>query len=459
MQFVRSTTSRLAYVVSCMLLVLFTQAQTNSPFSRYGIGNLVGSQHIVSRSMGGLQASYADGLTSNVGQSINFNNPATYGNLFNLVSYDIGLSIDSRNLQSANPAGSFRSIYFIPSYLAIAAPLNKSKGLGIAFGLRPISRVNYSVSLRERVAGDSLGTIYSGSGGLNQAFVGIGKRWKKFTIGANTGYSFGRRETNTQRTFLNDTVSYFQSNQTVKTNYGKMFLQIGSQYELDLSKKENPKTKTTALYALRIGATASFQQNLSATQSADKFTFVLNSAGATIGIDTVLSQRDVRGTVVIPATYEAGAMLMKRIATTAGTFELWSLGLEYTTTQWTKYRFYNQPDPLRNSWLLKLGAQINPNPLTPGSSFLRTANYRLGVNYGQDYIDADGNGLKVFSVSFGAGLPIRKWRAYETQYTTMQTAVQIGKRGSAANNITENYFQLSLGFSLSDIWFIKRRYD
>ncbi|MCA6446380.1 MAG: hypothetical protein IM562_04395, partial [Chitinophagaceae bacterium] len=130
----------------------------------------------------------------------------------------------------------------------------------------------------------------------------------------------------------------------------------------------------------------------------------------------------------------------------------------YTTTQWTRYRFYNQPDALNNSWMLKLGAQISPNPIA-SNNYLRSINYRIGFNYGQDYINADGKGLKVFAVSLGAGLPIRKWRAYETQYTTMQTALQIGKRGSASNNITETYIQFSVGFSLSDIWFIKRRYD
>lgn len=458
MQFVSSTTGRLAYVVSCMLITVFSFAQVNSPFSRYGIGNLVGSQHTVSRGMGGLQAAYADGLTGNIGQSINFNNPASYGNLFNLVTYDLGLLIDSRNLKSANPAGSFSSIYFIPAYAAVAMPLSKSKGLGFAFGLKPISRINYSVTSNTRVAGDSVGTSYNGTGGLNQAFIGIGKRWKKFNIGFNTGYTFGRRETNTQTTFLNDTVSYHQSNQSVKTNYGKMFLQTGLQYEFDVAKKEDKVAKTSETYSVRVGAVASFQQNLSATQNREKYTFGYLSSGAIIGIDTVESIDNVKGSVVIPATYEAGASLQKRIGTTAGVFELWSIGVEYTTTQWTRYRFYNQSDPLNNSWMLKLGAQISPNPIG-SNNYLRSINYRIGFNYGQDYINADGKGLKIFTVSLGAGLPIRKWRAYETQYTTMQTALQIGKRGSASNNITETYLQFSVGFSLSDIWFIKRRYD
>ncbi|MFX4971124.1 hypothetical protein ABTB72_19285, partial [Acinetobacter baumannii] len=93
-----------------------------------------------------------------------FNNPASYGNLYNLVTYDLGLLIDSRNLKSISPAGTFNSIYFIPGYAAVAMPLSKSKGLGFAFGLKPISRINYSITSSTRVAGDSVGTSFNGTG-------------------------------------------------------------------------------------------------------------------------------------------------------------------------------------------------------------------------------------------------------------------------------------------------------
>jgi hypothetical protein len=41
----------------------------------------------------------------------------------------------------------------------------------------------------------------------------------------------------------------------------------------------------------------------------------------------------------------------------------------------------------------------------------------------------------------------------------INTAIEFGKRGSGVNNITENFIKFSLGLSLSDIWFIKRKYD
>jgi len=459
MQSVSSTTGRLAFVVSFIsFFAISSSAQVNSPFSRYGLGNLVGSQHAISRSMGGLSAAYADGNNYNVGQAINFNNPATYGSNY-MVTYDLGLSIDSRKLKSANPSGSFSSIYLIPSYLAVSFPLNKAKGLGLAFGLRPLTRINYGVESKARLAGDSIGTIYEGTGGTNQAFIGIGKKWKGLSIGLNTGYTFGRKEVSTSKNFYNDTLQYFQSKSATQTNFGKMFFQLGFQYEFTLSKKENAADKSAKSLLMRVGATASLQQNLNAVQKISRQTFVTNASGGLIEVDSIAKQDNIKGTIVMPATYDAGFMIMKTLTNTRGNFQLWSAGIEFTTTQWTKYRDYGQADALNNSWALKLGAQISPNPDGGATSYLSNVNYRFGFQFGKDYINADGNGLKHSSFTLGAGFPIRKWRNYETQYTVVQAAVQFGRRGSSVNNITENYTQLTLGFSLSDMWFIKRKYD
>ena len=408
--------------------------------------------------MGGLSASYADGANYNVGQAINFNNPATYGANY-MVTYDLGLSIDSRKLKSNNPTGSFSSIYVIPSYLAVSVPLNKSKGLGLAFGLRPITRLNYGVESRARLAGDSIGTIYEGTGGTNQAFIGVGKKWKNLSIGANTGYTFGRQEISTSKTFYNDTLLYFQSRSASQTNFGSLFFQAGIQYEFTLSKKENAADKSSKNLLMRIGATASFQQNMNAVKSLSNQTYVLNAAGGIIEVDSIAKQDNIKGTIIMPATYDAGFMIMKTLTNTRGNFQLWSAGVEYTTTQWTKFRSYGQPDALNNSWALKLGAQISPNSDGSSTSYLSNVNYRFGFQFGKDYINADGNGLNHSSFTLGAGFPIRKWRNYETQFTVVQAAMQFGKRGSAVNNITENYTQITLGFSLSDMWFIKRKYD
>jgi hypothetical protein len=279
----------------------------------------------------------------------------------------------------------------------------------LAFGLRPITRVNYGIESRARLAGDSIGTIYEGTGGTNQAFIGIGKKWKNLSVGLNTGYTFGRKELSTTKTFYNDTLQYFESKSATQTNFGKVFLQLGVQYEFTLSKKENAADKSAKSLLMRVGATASLQQNMNAVQSISRQTFVVNAAGGLIEVDSIAKQDNIKGTIVMPATYDAGFMIMRTLTNSRGNFQLWSAGLEFTTTQWTKYRYYGQPDALNNSWALKMGAQISPNP-DGGTSYLSNVNYRLGFQFGKDYINADGYGLKHSSFTLGAGFPIRKWR-------------------------------------------------
>lgn len=456
MRSVSTITVRLSLALLPVLFLLSSQAQQNSPFTRYGLGEFYTSQHVIGRSMGGIAATYADGQNNNVGQSVNFGNPATYGSLF-MVTFDIGLTIDSRTLTSQNPSGKFVSNNFIPSYLALGVPLKRAKGWGLAFGLKPLSTISYSINNRERVAGDSLQTIYEGSGGLNQVFVGVGKKWKNLSLGLNTGYNFGRREINTRKAFINDTVSYYQSNSSSVSTFGGIFLNGGLQYEFSLHKKVNVAAKTTDDYLLRFGVTGTLQQNMSASQDISKKTYTVGAAGD-VTIDSVAELANVKGKILLPASYAAGVTFHKVTANSGRVFELWSISAEYTATQWSNYRFYNQSDKLSNSWQMKLGLQFCPDPIS-GRNYWSNVNYRAGFLVGNDYINADGNGLKQFGFSLGAGLPVRKWSMYDKQFTYLNTAIQFGKRGSAVNNITESYVQFSVGISLSDLWFVKRRYD
>src|SRR5690349_4435336 len=88
--------------ISVLVIVIvgsfsLAQAQTeNSPYSRYGLGDIVPSQNILTRGMGGISAAYFDF------QSINFINPASYSRL-KVTTFDLGLEVDSRTLRAVDP--------------------------------------------------------------------------------------------------------------------------------------------------------------------------------------------------------------------------------------------------------------------------------------------------------------------------------------------------------------------
>jgi hypothetical protein len=424
---------------------LYVSAQQNSPFSRFGLGDVLPNAHITSRGMGGITAPYVDG------QSVNFVNPASYSRL-NLVTYDLGLTIDNRTLRSQTPVGKYNSVNFTPSYVVLGMPLSRKKdrGMGLVFGLRPLTSINYSIQERRKVGNvDSITYLYEGSGGLNEAFVGIGKQWKGLSIGINGSYLFGRKETST-RTFITDTVAIpaYSGNSSTTTSFHNFNLKAGIQYEASLSKNTS----------LRIGASGNLKPKLNATQDLVRETFYYSAVGSPVSFDSAYKVTDALGTVEMPATFNAGFMIVRTVEDKLKyKAERAAFGVEYETTNWSSYRFYGQNDNLAKSWIVKIGAQVTPNPL-PSTNYWDHVTYRAGFNFGKDQVVVANNQYSTYTASIGAGFPVRKWRSYDNQFTNINTALEFGKRGGN-NNITESFFRFSVGLSLSDMWFIKRKYD
>ena len=130
-------------VLVCSLLP--AKSQINSPFSRYGLGNEVfNSQNATSQALGGFTAAYTSSMNGSFGQSLNFNNPASYASLY-MTTFDLGMNLTSNILRSQSPVSKFNSNYFVPNYLAVGLPIDKKRKIGMAFGLRPITQINYSI--------------------------------------------------------------------------------------------------------------------------------------------------------------------------------------------------------------------------------------------------------------------------------------------------------------------------
>ena len=64
----------------------------------------------------------------------------------------------------------------------------------------------------------------------------------------------------------------------------------------------------------------------------------------------------------------------------------------------------------------------------------------------------------MWGVSLGFGFPMRP-PSYTNQYSIINTSFEFGKRGNNSNEINENFFKIGIGLTLSDIWFIKRKYE
>lgn len=436
---------RKLFTIVLFALPLFTLSQENSPYSRYGIGNLAPQGNILNRGMGGISAGYSDPTT------LNYLNPASYGRLV-YSTLDVGLEVDSRTLKSTTPAGKFTSNNAIISYLQVGFPLlngnkkaaAKKIGWGVNMGLRPVSKINYKIEKDSRLSNiDSLATLYEGTGGVNEAFVGTGIQIKDFSIGLNAGYLFGNKSYSTRLIFINDTVNYLKSNSATKTSLGGISLNAGAQYALEFKKGDTVKG------VLRIGAYGNLGKKYSASQDILRETFSYDVNGATVHLDSVYNQNAQKGKVQLPATFGIG-FTMER--------EHWLYGADFETTTWNNYRFFGQTDIVQNNWTLKAGFQYFPAE-SNSRKYGQFIKYRAGLFFGSDYIVADKK-LPQFGVSVGAGFPLKLRQAfYETQKSVMNVAFEYGNRGNKNNNIRENLMHISIGFSLSDIWFRRYKYQ
>ena len=407
------------------------EAQENSPYSRFGLGDVLSSQNIVNRSMGGLAIPYNDL------QSVNFINPASYAHL-KVTTLDIGVEINSRTLRSGEPVRKFNSKYMIPTYIQLGIPLKKKGNWGMNIGLRPITRINYNLNARTRIEGiDSVLYNYTGNGGSYKAFIGTGFGTKKLSFGVNAGYMFGNKLYNTRVIFLNDTVPYRKTNSADTTRFGGLFLEGGLLYRVAIN-------NTTFL---RIGANGSLTNKMKAYRDISRETFEYSATNGVDVIDSIYRATEEKGSVVYPGSFGFGLMLEDE--------DKWMFGVEFNRTLWTNYRYYDEPDMLRNNWTVRAGGQFIPD--INGKKYLQRVIYRAGVSYGPDAVSL-GQPLNQYMVTFGTALPVRR-NFYTNQYTTINLVIEAGARGNKDNSVREGIVRFAVGMNLSDIWFNPRKYD
>lgn len=431
--------------ISALFIYTLATAQENSPYSRYGIGDLIPNRNMVARGMGGISTGYADY------QSINLSNPAALGSLSS-TTFDLGGEIDIRTLKSNTTPDRYKSTNTNISYLQIGFPITpakmKAKGnsWGVSFGLRPITRINYKIQENSRLSNiDSLQTMYEGSGGLNQANIATGIRIKNFSFGASGGYSFGNKNFSTRLNFINDTIAYAKSTTEINTTYGGLFLNAGIQYAILLNKAK--------LQTLRFGASVNFQQNLKAKKDNFSATYELNSNEEIVSIDTVYAGLNQKGTVKLPASYSVGFTYSDAH---------WLIGADADYTQWSDYISYGQKDAVKNNTIFRAGAQYFPaTTSTLASKYWSFVRYRAGFYYGNDYVSLNKN-RPDYALTLGAGLPLTSLRTvnYFGDFVTLNLGAEIGQRGNKnSQSIREGYSRILVGFSMNAGWFRKRKYD
>lgn len=480
MQLAKLITPKRIKTLHCLplaILVLFLMSskpvfsQDNSPYSRYGIGDLVPTSNINTRGLGGISAGYSDFL------SINFNNPASYSSFQSILEpkskklvsgravLDVGLNFENHTLQESNPPRKFVTGNGLFSYIQVGLPLKKNWGM--SFGLRPISRISYKIinsqRLKDPLTGlpiDSAITRYEGTGGAYLASVGTGfalidrfkdsarRKYERLSFGVNAGYLFGKKDYSTKRSLINDSVLYFQGNFQTRTTYGSLHFDAGLQYYLIVD--------TARGTSLTLGAFGTWEQKVNASRDILRETFVFDDNLGEVRLDSVYDQKDVKGKIILPSSLTVGFVLQRPMSLAKDKRQSgWLIGADFSMQNWSKYRLFGQTDSVRNNWTFRVGGQITP---IARKNYFSNITYRMGFFIGPDYIKV-GKNLQNVGGSFGMGLPVALSRQAPNQFTIINVALEYTKRGNTSNLLRESLFRFSLGFSLSDFWFGKRKYD
>ncbi|MDP4264736.1 MAG: hypothetical protein Q8941_19570 [Bacteroidota bacterium] len=450
----------LRFSFSFILIAFFFPAfsQDNSPYSRYGLGDLVPSTNMNTRGMGGISAGYADFL------SINFNNPASYSSfqalkeakakkiLYGRAILDLGLNIENHTLAEPNRTGKFTSSNALFSHVQIGIPLRANWGL--SFGLRPITQISYKINQGGKVldavtglpTADSTQTLSQGDGGTYLASAGTGFRIGKLSLGFNGGYLFGKKDYSSRRSIINDTVAYNSGNFETKTTYGKLYFNMGLQYLVKLDSST----------FMTLGAYGNLKQKLNATQDIVRETFYYDPNAGNVRIDSAYEKNGIKGKVEYPSSFTAGFIIQRVPDNKKGG---WLIGVDFSESSWKNYSFYDQVDSLRNNWEIRVGGELRPSLGSARKSYFGNVAYRAGFFFGPDYIQVKEK-LPVLGLTLGLGLPIRNYnRLSPGQATLINLAVEYIKRGNNNNSLKENMFRISVGFSLSDFWFAKKKYE
>lgn len=405
-------------------LTLFAQESSSSPYSFYGIGDVKFKGTVENRSMGGISV-----LPDSI--HMNITNPAHYASL-KLTNFAIGGTYANSKSKTEIQEGKARRTSL--DYLAVAVPVGK---LGIGFGLIPYSSVGYKIEKRPTSTNLTYSN-YTGTGGINKVFVGFGyKLTKDLNIGADIQYNFGTIETTNSR-YLS----------------GLDFIQYGTR-ENNISDVRGVNFDLGLSYQTKVNSKYSFFSSLTYTPEA-KLTFQNSRTIELVqflatGAVSVIETNDI-------AISDTKIKLPSKIAFGSGFGEVkkWLVGGEITLLQNSvlSNRFTDiQGATFENTVRYSVGGFFIPN-YNSYSNYLKRIVYRGGFRYENTGLVIQNKSINDVAGTFGMGLPL------SGTFSNINIGLEIGKRGTKYYNLVqENYFNISVGLSLSDRWFVKRKYD
>lgn len=414
---------KLSFLVVVLLLLplqlIKAQNNTNSPYTRYGYGDVTESTSTELRGMGGTAiGSYSK-------NTINPVNPASYSSVDSLsFMFDVALGLRASHFTDGTSSSSTMNGNL--EYITMRFPV--AKNLGFSAGVLPYSFVGYGFSSSDSLVMPVSGTeaakkigytkTFVGTGGFYQLYSGLSyKLFNHVSLGVNAYYMFGNISNYSALIESNSS-----SSSTIKNNLmnaSDFRLRYGLQVFNTFNKR----------HAVSLGLIYENKSKLNG-----KFSSTLNT--------TELDYNDQFG---LPQVFGIGANYCLD--------EKLTLGADFKTQSWGNTLYFGQADSLVNMTTLSLGAEYIPNPR--GRKTFDRVKYRFGLNTSNPYYKVGGAQLpNNFGITAGIGIPMRDNFSGKISY--VNAALEYGKMGTNSL-LRENYLKLTVSASLNEFWFFKRK--
>lgn len=411
---------------------VFAQSDVDSPYSMFGIGqvrNKTKSTRL--KGMGGVTNAMGDKNLVNAG------NPASYAMIDTLAFlFDAGIYAKSSTFSTSTV--SVRASCASLDYVSMGFSLyNWWK---MAMGVQPYSSVGYNILTTYH--SDQVGNcaeLFKGEGGLNQVFWGNAFRiGKHLAVGVNANFVFGDSKSTTTLAYPDST--YIICSRRSRDMMVRSFtFDYGVMYQ---GKVGNAMT-------LSVGATYNQKINLHGKQTTFIRTIeaddIENLSGSTeYFIDTIAYTTDDNSYYTMPHALGFGVSLKKN--------NRWMVGADFNWTQWSTFARNGVNEGLQDSWSVAVGGEFLPTS-TSLSGYWTRVSYRLGGFYEQTFLNINGHSINKMGVSAGVSLPVPR------TFSKVDVGLEIGNCGTKSDNlIKESYINLTVGVSVFERWFQKRKY-
>lgn len=484
---------------------------TVSPYSRFGIGDFQFSGGAINNGLGGGGIGYRN--DSLLPQFINLMNPASM-TAHPLITYEVSLLSNTVQLQNTTTKTIFNRTTL--GNFSLAFPVKKWWGAG--FGLAPYSTVGYNIATSDDLP--NIGPVtykYEGSGGISQVFLSNGFRpfagatrgfllsgkydqlklandtsairkklrnrnnLANISIGVNTNWLFGSL-TNVRRDIFPDSAYTFNTKITKRTLFRDIYLSYGIQYSFRAPWTLNPlysglpdsivtstkwlknrfiyhnKTEmdTARLFirkpGVRISVGAVFSLPTEINVSYDLLAQTYKQTGTLEQFrDTIVYNDGIPDRVMLPAMAGIGFSLKKSYK--------WLFQADYMMQMWSQMTYLGENSGLQNSQRITAGFQLQPKQVGRGN-YMSVVQYRIGGRYYQTALELNSTTLTETAVNLGLSFPAPFHTRQGEPVGRANISMEYGMRGTTSNSLVrEDFFRVSIGFTINDRWFARQKYD